>query len=679
MKKSSKTRASLLSSVISLTLCFAMLLGTTFAWFTDTASTAVNTIQAGTLDVDLVFAEGCTINGTAYNIGDSAVGVSLDFKKAGNAEDEPVLWEPGCTYELPALKVVNKGNLALKYKIVLSGINGSAELNDVIDWTMVEGENTTSVSLDSTKEYALKPAGESETFTIRGHMQETADNYYQGMTITGIAITVYATQLGGELDDVTGETDSFNNTYDENARYPVEVIPAVESNMTPAAPNEEGTIGSFTYTDDGLTATFTPTTPYETSDSAPKLIVKPTEVTEASTTITEAGLEAVAYDIKLVDATSGAELNGAGLTKLTLDVGKNLKGVQMYHNSTPVTKVDTETELVANTFYYNSNKGTVTFMVNSFSEFAIAYMPPEVVVNGVGCYNFLTALKAAKDGDIITLLSDAKLTIKPLTLTNDVTIDLGGHTITGAKYKSAIDVKGANVLIKNGTIEATPNAAGSALYAEGAANVTVENCTIKSNGNKTYVVCTNGAKSLNSTITIKNSTISAPTASSAKGYALYVPAGTVTFENCNVTGHIFISGGNVTLEGGTYTATGFNGQAKIWNIGDTRSYAKSMTGGNAYTMGDSIFIADRRDGYQLTGVTICNITFNTEITLKDGTEATAYAIKYVDMQDDSANPANLVIENNTYNNQIDSADPVMFIDLNGGDLTPTTPTAPANE
>ena len=50
--------------------------------------------------------------------------------------DEKVLWEPGCTYELPKLRVVNKGNLALKYTIEITGINGDAKLNEVIDWTI---------------------------------------------------------------------------------------------------------------------------------------------------------------------------------------------------------------------------------------------------------------------------------------------------------------------------------------------------------------------------------------------------------------------------------------------------------------------------------------------------------------------------------------------------------------
>ncbi len=43
------------------------------------------------------------------------------------ARKRAILWEPGCTYELPELRVVNKGNLALKYKVAITGINGSAK------------------------------------------------------------------------------------------------------------------------------------------------------------------------------------------------------------------------------------------------------------------------------------------------------------------------------------------------------------------------------------------------------------------------------------------------------------------------------------------------------------------------------------------------------------------------
>ena len=62
-----KTSKQLLASVLALALCCVMLLGTTFAWFTDTATTAVSSIQSGTLKVDLVDANDATLVGQTLN------------------------------------------------------------------------------------------------------------------------------------------------------------------------------------------------------------------------------------------------------------------------------------------------------------------------------------------------------------------------------------------------------------------------------------------------------------------------------------------------------------------------------------------------------------------------------------------------------------------------------------
>ena len=195
MTNRKSTKRALLGSIMAMVLCLAMLVGATFAWFTDTASTGVNKIQAGKLDVALEMKEGDSWV--------SAEGKTLDFVKAADAKGEAILWEPGCTYTLPELRVVNNGNLALKYMIKITGIKGDAKLNEAIEWTIGD------VAMGA--EQHLK-AGESNEFTIKGHMKESAGNEYMDLTISGISITVYATQD-------TVESDSFNNQYDKNAAY----------------------------------------------------------------------------------------------------------------------------------------------------------------------------------------------------------------------------------------------------------------------------------------------------------------------------------------------------------------------------------------------------------------------------------------------------------------------------
>ena len=205
MNESTKTKKALRGSLFALFLCIVLLIGTTFAWFTDTASTGVNKIQAGWLDVSLEMANGIDDNNETVWV--SAENRMLTFKTKDGRSADQILWEPGCTYELPQLRVVNNGNLALKYKIKINGIQGDEKLNEVIDWTI----NDKDINLT---EQHLTAGQKGDAFTIKGHMQESAGNDYQGLSIDGISITVVATQD-------TVENDSYGNTYDENATYPV--------------------------------------------------------------------------------------------------------------------------------------------------------------------------------------------------------------------------------------------------------------------------------------------------------------------------------------------------------------------------------------------------------------------------------------------------------------------------
>ena len=197
MTKSKQTKSALFSSVVVLLLCFTMLLGATFAWFTDNASSSVNKIQAGTLDIQLLDANGNSLNGK-----------TLSWQKAAGHENDEVLWEPGCTYNLQTITVKNNGNLALKYKIEITGIQGDAKLNEAIDWK-ITNSNTTVSELGADHSLAV---GASDTLTISGTMKTTAGNEYQGLSIDDIAITVLATQD-------TVEYDSQNNQYDADALY----------------------------------------------------------------------------------------------------------------------------------------------------------------------------------------------------------------------------------------------------------------------------------------------------------------------------------------------------------------------------------------------------------------------------------------------------------------------------
>ena len=236
MNNKRATKRALLTSVMALVMCVVMLVGTTFAWFTDTASTGVNKIQAGNLDVQLLMRNA---SGAYVNIGDSHdVIFGGENSLAAQNNNQDTLWEPGKT-QVAYLAVRNAGNLALKYNILLNVEDGG--LIGALDYVIVpqgtkfgDGDvvcTDTVASWDAVKAGATKltagmftaaPNGcldeiahdktktnETEYFALVVHMDENAGNTYMDKSVT-IDMKVVATQAAAEFD-------SFDNTYDAGA------------------------------------------------------------------------------------------------------------------------------------------------------------------------------------------------------------------------------------------------------------------------------------------------------------------------------------------------------------------------------------------------------------------------------------------------------------------------------
>ena len=341
MTNRKSTKRALLGSVMAMVLCMAMLVGATFAWFTDTASTGVNKIQAGNLDVVLEMqnADGKWV---------SAEGKTLDFVKAADAKGEAILWEPGCTYELPALRIRNNGNLALKYKVAITGINGSAKLNEVIDWTI----NDADINLT---EMQLKAGEEGAAFTIKGHMQESAGNDYMNESIDGIAITVVATQN-------TVESDSFNNTYDANATYPVVAVGDVNTDGDTVLKDKE---------EDHTIQVTVPAGALDEGVQSLKLeVVKsatPAGVKVASTESSQS------YEVTMKDQSGNTVSTNGTLMTVEMNVGKNRTALKLYHDGEKMTKDSGTLTDAADHYVYDAATGYVTMKVSHFSPFTAVF------------------------------------------------------------------------------------------------------------------------------------------------------------------------------------------------------------------------------------------------------------------------------------------------------------------
>ena len=235
MTKTRSTKSALMSSVLALVLCFTMLLGTTFAWFTDSVTSANNIIKSGNLDVELYYqAEGQT-----------------DWTKVTdttNVFKENALWEPGHT-EVVKLKVVNEGTLALKYQL---GVNvasevGSVNVNDVafklsdfIKFGIVDGAQSYTrdqaiAAVDATAT-ALKTAYNSTITALDAKNDTDSDEKIVTMVVympttvgndanakTGAAVPTINLGINLFATQMTAESDSFNDQYDKDAEFSVDV------------------------------------------------------------------------------------------------------------------------------------------------------------------------------------------------------------------------------------------------------------------------------------------------------------------------------------------------------------------------------------------------------------------------------------------------------------------------
>ncbi len=441
MTNRKSTKRALLGSVMAMVLCLAMLVGATFAWFTDTASTNVNKIQAGNLDVVLEMqnADGKWV---------SAEGKTLDFVKAADAKGEAILWEPGCTYELPALQIRNNGNLALKYKVIITGINGSAKLNKAIEWTIGD------VAMGAEQHLA---AGESNAFTIKGHMKESAGNEYMNESIDGIAITVVATQD-------TVESDSFDKDYDADAEYPVVAVANVNTNGDTVLKDKE---------EDHTIQVTVPAGALDEGVQSLKLeVVKsatPAGVQVASTESSQS------YEVTMKDQSGNAVSTNGTLMTVEMNVGKNRTALKLYHNGEKMTNDSGTLTDAADHYVYDAATGYVTMKVSHFSPFTAVFARDYWTDHAADGY--ATPVDTANKVVTVSSAEELALFAKEVTddgknysgytlnLANDV--DLGEYLwkpINGYKRLSGIVVNGNGHTIRNMKVRGCTN---SSLYGAG--------------------------------------------------------------------------------------------------------------------------------------------------------------------------------------------------------------------
>ena len=441
MQKRVSKRA-LLFSALSLLLCVSMLVGSTFAWFSDTVTSGGNIIKSGKLDIDLGIK---TSDDTDY--------VSVKANPDKKAFDYS-LWEPGYTAWVNA-KVSTTGNLALKYtlRIVPDGdVSALAEVIDVyyaaskIDQPndrpdfasgaaqvagltklgtlkqVLEGPITINDTLIPTPE-AGETANTEDFATLVLHMQESAGNQYQDLDIgSTFSLQLLATQY-------TYEDDSFDDLYDENA------------DGTPdntAFPFDAASAAVVTDPDQALVLTagnVSVTIPADAQEAGDRFELDNTEISLSAPDAD--GYKTLTLDISLKKNGVLVEQEDGLSYNLLVDLGKDLLLSAVTHNGEAV-----------DPFTYDPATGLLSFATDSFSPFAFTYKETKVEVDTAEALQ-----NALNDPELteITLAEDLDLTGFDWEPIEDFagTFDGNGKTITGLTIEGDPAVEGMTAMFNS--------------------------------------------------------------------------------------------------------------------------------------------------------------------------------------------------------------------------------------
>lgn len=379
--KARSTKKALLASLLSLVVCVSLLVGSTFAWFTDSVTSAQNVIQSGNLDVEL------------YYTYDAAVAADPDsnaWVKVGSTTDVfgYNLWEPGFT-KVAYFKVVNEGSLALKYKL-------SADVYEEVEGKNQAGEKfllsdhikTALVPVGATRDQILAMEGTNLKASFGMSAEHlTAKGTATATKVVGMALWM-PTTVGNEANhngtDVpkitfginliatqdTVESDSFGSDYDTEAVYPNIAFPSIVTanqkiddtttryDIPLYAPylNDEGEFakqGSVVVPKDAV----------DPNAEEIEIVIKKLSVADSSVPVGNTE-KATTLDITV----EGIKEGNTALIEVTTNIGAGLGNIKLYHKNVQIPYKS-----------YNNDNGTLIFETTSFSPFTIVYTGKEPV------------------------------------------------------------------------------------------------------------------------------------------------------------------------------------------------------------------------------------------------------------------------------------------------------------
>ncbi len=427
------SKKSLLMSSISLLLCISMFIGSTFAWFTDSASSAGNKIHSGILKLDV-------------ELLDKATGEWSSLKE----KKEPIFnydkWEPGYM-DAKVFKIQNEGNLALKWVTKFYSEYELSILADVIDvyvrpsdseigypadrnlenYTCVGNLRTFINSIEETTYGNLEPKQESY-LGIALKMREEAGNEYQGLSLGGpFDIRIYATQY-------TSEYDSFGKEYDKGATFDelsnTSIMATASNTLVSGADSVD-----FDLSNNGLYVAKVIVPASAIADPAQPVTVTFDGIKPSEAAIIDDNTQAYAYDIKVSNLKENLE--GDQLVTVVVTAPNALPAMKAYHNGT----------LIENAVY-DEVEGTITFKTANFSPYAftaevievsnLAGMRKAVIEDNV-------EIKLTQDIEIDLSAGSSDRSIEHVVVSGS---DTYYNAVNIGKQNISVDLNGHNITVK---------------------------------------------------------------------------------------------------------------------------------------------------------------------------------------------------------------------------------------
>ncbi len=664
MKRKNTTRSALFTSIISLLLCVSMLVGTTFAWFTDEVQSGRNVIAAGNLDVEL------------YHTDEDESDVKVD----GSTKlfNDVVLWEPGAVL-FDTLQVKNVGTLALKYDLELAVLNETVvngyKLSDVIKVGVIDGALGTGTTRDgliaavsnwtTLKDFSMNKngieleVGGEDTFTLVLYWQPNSneiDNRYNmnnenqsKILQLDIGVNLFATQ-------VEEESDSFGDDYDANAPTLITVNGAVYDTVAEAQAALNSVTGAVTlamnnvdYAAESGHALTIPANVTATLDVQGYVSLTGAAggagiwVSEGSS-LTITGDTLIAKGNAGVDDEQGGSGIG-GLGNITVDgvkaltaegYGKNGYGIG---SATSTVAIKNSTVVMARGGYYNA-EFTDTKYVKDAKAGAPAIGGATITITDSTVRNTLGGSKAAGIG--ARFWNSTTITISGSTIEN-VEGGASAAGIGGSRLAENVSTAPVTIIINDSTITAKGGYYGAGIGSgyDTHCSTTQSMHTISITGNS--VINAQGGKyaagigtgyhvaalnlSIEDTVTTNAKSgekfyKAAYTLAQDVGYGVVDPTREGTQANIPATKTYYITNaeqlialGNTSVEGTIYLANDIDlGGASIQSIG--AAYGKTLTvEGNGYAISNGKLAAGKHNGMDTYGLFYAYT--NSTLTIKD--------------------------------------------------------------